>query len=206
MEKKMTARTLQAAHTRSKIFDAAISLFKEKGFDAVKIEEICSAAEVSVGLFYNYFSSKDALLSEYLNRVTEAYAELHTKFSEGQTTLDRMRAWAQTNRVALGLNTNDVARFLYAYALRNPDGCFMSDPDRTSHRTVYEIISYGQERGEIRTDFSQDILVHFIEAHFWGCFFAHFIKMDCGLSFDDIIETELKLVYELIRNPGYTAS
>lgn len=61
--------------TRKKILDAAFGLLgNEKGL-TVRIEEICAAAEISRGTFYNYFTSLEQLfevlaveLSHELNR------------------------------------------------------------------------------------------------------------------------------------------
>lgn len=71
--------------TRTKILEAAFALLgKEKGL-TVRIEEICAAAQISRGSFYNYFTSLEQLfeilaveLSHDLNRA------LVTKFDETQ--------------------------------------------------------------------------------------------------------------------------
>ncbi|WP_425044860.1 TetR/AcrR family transcriptional regulator [Primorskyibacter sp. S87] len=44
------------------MLDAALELFRERGYDAVKLEEIADHAEVSVGTVYTYFKTKNALL------------------------------------------------------------------------------------------------------------------------------------------------
>jgi TetR/AcrR family transcriptional regulator, fatty acid metabolism regulator protein len=72
----MSKRKLQSLETRKKIFDAAIDLIKTNGFDNVKIEQICKKANVSVGLFYNYFKSKDDIIIEQFSKVDNFYEEL----------------------------------------------------------------------------------------------------------------------------------
>ena len=47
--------------TRTKIFEATFKLIGHERGLSVRIEEICAAAEVSRGTFYNYFSSLDEL-------------------------------------------------------------------------------------------------------------------------------------------------
>ncbi|GAB3527045.1 TetR/AcrR family transcriptional regulator [Pontibacter brevis] len=44
--------------------DTALKLFSEKGFAATSIRNIASEAGVSLGLMYNYFTSKEELLQE----------------------------------------------------------------------------------------------------------------------------------------------
>lgn len=55
-------RAKQKANRTERILAAATDLFREQGYDAVRIEDIAEAAEVSVGTFYNYFQTKGDIL------------------------------------------------------------------------------------------------------------------------------------------------
>lgn len=55
-------RERQKADRTGRILDAASRLFRAQGYDAVRIEDIAAAAEVSAGTCYNYFSTKGDLL------------------------------------------------------------------------------------------------------------------------------------------------
>ena len=55
-------RERQKADRNRRILEAASSLFRAQGYDAVRIEDIAAAAEVSAGTCYNYFSTKGDLL------------------------------------------------------------------------------------------------------------------------------------------------
>jgi AcrR family transcriptional regulator len=48
--------------THQRIFDEAMRLFRERGFDAVAVGDIASAAGVSVPTFYAHYESKDHLI------------------------------------------------------------------------------------------------------------------------------------------------
>lgn len=56
----LRARQKRLRHER--ILDAAMQLFREAGYDAVRTEDIAATAEVSVGTLYNYFENKGDLL------------------------------------------------------------------------------------------------------------------------------------------------
>lgn len=64
MEETLTKRQLQAMETKSRIYRAAVDLFTERSYDAVKISDICEQADVSVGVFYHYFPSKGHIFNE----------------------------------------------------------------------------------------------------------------------------------------------
>jgi len=54
-----------------KLFAVALSRIRQKGFDGVTVSEITREAGVAKGTFFNYFRSKDHILSEYLKRTIE---------------------------------------------------------------------------------------------------------------------------------------
>lgn len=52
---------------KDRLLDAADSLFRDRGFSAVGVAELCSVAQVNKGSFYHYFPSKQALLLEVID-------------------------------------------------------------------------------------------------------------------------------------------
>jgi AcrR family transcriptional regulator len=50
--------------TRSALLDSAISVFASKGFEATRIIDITSHADMANGTFYNYYQDKDELLRD----------------------------------------------------------------------------------------------------------------------------------------------
>ena len=53
---------------REKIIKAATCVFARKGPGATKISDIAEAADMSLGLIYHYFNSKDELFSFLVHR------------------------------------------------------------------------------------------------------------------------------------------
>ncbi len=71
MEKPYVSRKEQAQQTKGKIFDTTKLLIKKRGYSKITIREICQSAQISVGTFYLYFSSKDEILLEIYNRIDQ---------------------------------------------------------------------------------------------------------------------------------------
>ena len=58
--------------TRSRILNAALDAFEEKGYAASTMEEIAERAGVAKGTLYNYFDGKEALLSGLAEEFAQA--------------------------------------------------------------------------------------------------------------------------------------
>lgn len=54
------AKAATAADTRSRILDAALATFREKGFSATTVDDLCRAAGVTKGAFFHHFAGKEA--------------------------------------------------------------------------------------------------------------------------------------------------
>jgi AcrR family transcriptional regulator len=68
-------RERQKADRTRRILEAASTLFRAQGYDAVRIEDIAAAAEVSTGTCYNYFSTKGDLLLAIVSMEVEEVVE-----------------------------------------------------------------------------------------------------------------------------------
>src|SRR3954452_6498097 len=61
-------RERRKEETRSQIFQAAMRLFERKGVFNTTVEEIAASADVAKGTFFNYFPSKEAILTKLADR------------------------------------------------------------------------------------------------------------------------------------------
>lgn len=65
--------TEKGEQTRSAILDAALHLFRQKGFDETRMRDIAGEAGVALGAAYYYFPSKDSLVQAYYRIVQEEH-------------------------------------------------------------------------------------------------------------------------------------
>jgi TetR/AcrR family transcriptional repressor of nem operon len=89
----------QAAENRRAIVAAAMQLFRERGVDAVALNELMKRAGFTQGGFYNHFESKAALVAEV---VASAMAEGATEF-------------AQAARAPVDESTTSLRRYINHY-------------------------------------------------------------------------------------------
>ena len=86
--------------THERIFDEAMRLFRERGFDAVAVGDIASAAGVSVPTFYAHYDSKDHLILAL--PTSEDVARLLNAFPRDMPTVELLRAVMVTTLVEGG--------------------------------------------------------------------------------------------------------
>ena len=65
--------TPRAEQTRTAITEAALALFRERGYEAATMRDIAKRAQVSTGSAYYYFSSKEELIKEFYARNQAAH-------------------------------------------------------------------------------------------------------------------------------------
>ena len=60
---------------------ALITLMETKGFEAITVNDLCSAADLNRGTFYNHFSDKEDLLVSFENEVMETIALIRSEMA-----------------------------------------------------------------------------------------------------------------------------
>lgn len=70
------AKPAKSEETRARILDAAIELFRARGFEAATMREIATSAGVATGAAYYYFDSKDAIVLAFYGRAQKDLAPL----------------------------------------------------------------------------------------------------------------------------------
>lgn len=110
--------TSKADATRRRIYEAALEMFREKGFEQTTMRDIARKASVALGAAYYYFSSKDAIVLAFYQEMQE---------SGHQPTLDAIAAHRKLRdrvRVVLERRFDLLApnlKFLAALFKHSPD-------------------------------------------------------------------------------------
>jgi len=67
-------KTPKGEETRRRVHEAAMGLFREKGFDATTMRDVAAAAGMSLGAAYHYFPSKEAIVMAYYAGLQDEHA------------------------------------------------------------------------------------------------------------------------------------
>lgn len=137
---------------RSNIFNKSIELFTEKGFDNVKVSDICEELDISTGLFYYYYPSKEAVLLTYTRLADEMLDSLANQLSDTQcSNADKLVMMVVEKFKAFSIVGQKLGNVCMTAFLKHFDDSFM-DMSRSAFSHFMHIIDEGQKAGEFRKD------------------------------------------------------
>lgn len=149
--KHQTNREKRARAKKLHITGIAMALFKERGYTNVKVTEICQAADISLGTFYHYFSSKDSIIDETYQLVDEQIFE-HLQGKEFATPIDKILGLLEMSACIM----QDELGFLlivgsyYQLISSKPD--YSYSHKRKLYKTLEQTIQEGIDQGYFKED------------------------------------------------------
>ena len=147
-------------NTRGRIISAAWKLFYQQGYEDTTVEEIVFESETSRGSFYHYFDGKDALLGTLAYVFDEKYEQLK---EEMDPELDAIGKLIFLNRELFAMIDGEISmelltRLLSTQLLTRGEKHLL-DRNRTYFKLLREIISQGQQAGQLRADLTVNEIV-----------------------------------------------
>lgn len=153
---------------RNRLLRAAFELFGTRGFQSTTVEDITRAADVAKGTFFNYFPTKELLLTQMsehrldILRAGLAEAQLYRKPSR-DLLYGLLLSMVDEPRQSRGM-----ARCMLLGPLSaEPLGSVAETTVMRGRDILRDTIALGQQRGEIRLDWSaSDLALLFQQAYF----------------------------------------
>lgn len=151
---ELSRRERKKRETRMRILNAALELMAERGYDRVKVEEICARADIANATFFLHFPTKAALIGAFNEQISEKIAERLNGFTLPATDkLELLRAitldeWSRQSH---------LLRAIVAEAA-SQDAPGLADSSASLKSLITGIIADGQSTGEFTTDFDADLV------------------------------------------------
>jgi AcrR family transcriptional regulator len=137
--------------TRRRIFEAAISLFREKGFEATTVDEITEKADVGRGTFFNYFPRKEAIFAYMAEEQVAAMAEvLPGMLGSDDTSLEILVRVMQLAGESYSRD-KEVSQMVFAEWIKH-DVAPPADAKAHASRFMHDLFERARARGEIAAD------------------------------------------------------
>lgn len=145
----------KTSETQKVIFDKAMSLMAEKGFQGTTVREICAGVNIPIGTFYNCYKSKMDILKVVYD-AGDKYFDGITDELKGKDAVTQLRIFVN-HYAKLNINTGiEVMRVLFY-----PNNEWFATT-RPMQELMLKIVREGQERGELRHDYDAEYTVHYI--------------------------------------------
>lgn len=161
-------RERRRRETHTRIFEAAMRLFAERGYANTPVEEITEAADVAKGTFFNYFPNKEAILQALAERqlgvVKAAEGRARNASSVRPVLLEMIYGLAERpsrsklllrSLMGVAMTNNTLSNFL-ARVLEGARG------------HVAAIMERGQDLGELRSDLAPVELARVMQHAIFG--------------------------------------
>ncbi|MEK4023420.1 TetR/AcrR family transcriptional regulator [Sporosarcina sp. FSL W7-1283] len=194
------SRETKAKNTKRKLFESALSLFKEKGIENVHIEEITNSAGVSKGSFYTHFKSKHDVILEHYQLIDEVYEEKYEELKEAEVSFTEK---LQTILLSGFYFCDDMGfDFLSAVLinqLSSPDDkIFINNENRKLYRIVKLIIEEGIESQEFNNEEDGQFYAEIIVVFYKGLFLEYCLLKNPTILLSDFGSKSLNTLIEKV--------
>lgn len=155
---------------KNEIYEIAMRLFQEKGYETVTVVDICEACGITKKAFYYHYASKDELLSQYFTLLCDDFDWEALKEEEQKPDANyiellwKYEGYVVDGTIRLGsglgqaLHQYDISHNLNIYSP------YTEGPHRLqSNQDEYiAMLKRGQQAGQIRSDRSAQDLLFFL--------------------------------------------
>jgi AcrR family transcriptional regulator len=168
--RSMGRRQRHAAETRLRLFRCALQLFAERGYPNVTVEDITEAADVGKGTFFNYFESKDQVLSVMAEIQLGKVKEALTMAEAGERTICSVLHHLFLRSAEEPGRSPDLARALLSSFLASEGVRRLMAHNLASEgrKMLAQIVAAGQKRGEIDLRLKKEKVALHIQQAFMG--------------------------------------
>jgi len=157
-------RERKKAKLRQEIIETSVKLFRRRGYENTRVDDIVQILEISQPTFFRYFPTKDAVLREVGRRGFACITgHLESELSSEATTAERLRRLYQALAREVEADRPLWRAVVLAGAMdpvRSPD---MRRREEVAIGLLREMLIEGQKRGEITRAFPVVHLAEFLE-------------------------------------------
>lgn len=196
MKDKMTKRETKKIKSKKMIIDSAVKLFSGKGLSETSVADIMKDAQLGLGTFYNYFSSKEALLKELLDQLAEDIRASFAQIAGSQKNYAGILEEVVVATAAL-LDKNRFVLPLFINAAVKGAAPVVEHAGGAAPLFKYifdDIIKKGQAAGEFRQDMPAEVITEMFHSIFQAASFS-----SLPISFCDNVHYKVKIIIDGLK-------
>jgi AcrR family transcriptional regulator len=162
-------RERRKAECRQRLFRAALQLFATRGFNATTVEDITRAADVAKGTFFNYYPTKELLLSDLVEVRLDILRAAREEARQGRRPLHDILRGTLCELMKEPGRSRAIARCMLLGPLSSEQVATLAERIVKQGRQILsEVMRIGQQRKEIRQDWDAAELARLFQQSFFG--------------------------------------
>lgn len=180
--------------------DVALELFVENGFDAVTVDEIADAADVSRASFFNYFPTKDAVLRSYHFWI---YDQMH-EFAERLSGESGRELFRQYYRHLTRLIEREGDRYRMLHSILNIRAD-LRDEDEGRYQRVFDhyrrFVAQAVKAGELPEDVDQSLFTEMVR-DVWQGNLSNWVLLRRPRALEQRMLKKLAILFSIQKGAG----
>ena len=195
--------------SKTRILNAALSVIRQKGYGATRVEDICEAAGLTKGSFFHHFSGKEDLAKAAADHWSEATSAMFTSapYHSLADPLERVLAYVDLRKHMIRGDLPEftcligtMAQEVYKTHPAIRDACDASISDHVG-TLIPDIEAAIKQRG-IQGDWTAESLALFTQAVLQGAFVLAKAKHGVGPALDSVdhLRRYIELLFSVDRS------
>ena len=192
-DSSLSRREIRRDKRRTRIRDAAFELFERQGFEATTIDQIAALADVGKGTFFNYFPTKQNVLTDY-------YARLSAEFINNAENIKTGNAQKRFAKLFHSIETTlrregQMVDVLYPEVFKQPKLIALDENIEERVSVLYAgWLEADKGKKKLRDDFDTTLAVRLI-FDIWSATLRNWIEADKSFSLAEELNRKLELLF-----------
>ena len=192
-DSSLSRREIRRDKRRTQIRDAAFELFERQGFEATTIDQIAALADVGKGTFFNYFPTKQNVLTDY-------YARLSAEFINNAENIKTGNAQKRFAKLFHSIETTlrregQMVDVLYPEVFKQPKLIALDEDIEERVSVLYAgWLESDKDKKKLRDDFDTALAVRLI-FDIWSATLRNWIEADKSFSLAEELNRKFELLF-----------
>ena len=200
-DSSLSRREIRRDKRRTRIRDAAFELFERQGFEATTVDQIAALADVGKGTFFNYFPTKQNVLTDY-------YARLSAEFINDAENIKTGNAQKRFAKLFHSIETTlrregQMVDVLYPEVFKQPKLIALDEDIEERVSVLYAgWLEADKDKKKLRDDFDTALAVRLI-FDIWSATLRNWIEADKSFSLAEKLNRKFELLFTGLRTKNF---
>ncbi|WP_281883395.1 TetR/AcrR family transcriptional regulator [Paenibacillus sp. YYML68] len=189
-------RQLRKEELKERIFEQAVQLFHDKGYEQVTVQEIASQCGIAKGTFFNYYAKKEDILLDLGESQLELLEESVVRHQHVEHPKERVLLVLND----LLLRFADNSELMKLAAVEMIKSAYLTEKESRSvrqlHAQLSSLIDRSKEEGRLRSRWETDDIATTLVSVYFHTMMSWTLLSASGASISESLEKQLNVVWD----------